>query len=162
LSGYPPIFLNSKKRRRNSIAAWPKRFDALPFDSERKLMATRHQQRGGGDAVYVKGAPEVVLPLCVDGAASGAAAHVERLADQGQRVLVLAAGKGEAASFEQTLGGLRLLGLEAMIDPPREAALDAVTASREAGVRVMMITGDHPRTALAIGRTLGLTERGNG
>ena len=99
----------------------------------------------------------MVLPLCADGAASGAAAHVERLADQGQRVLVLAAGEGEATSLEETLGGLRLLGLEAMIDPPREAALDAVTASREAGVRVMMITGDHPRTALAIGRTLGLT-----
>ena len=133
------------------------RLDALPFESGRKLMATRHRRRGGGDAVYVKGAPEVVLPLCADGAASGAAAHVERLADQGQRVLVLAAGRGDAPSLEETLGGLRLLGLEAMIDPPREAALDAVTASREAGVRVMMITGDHPRTALAIGRTLGLT-----
>ena len=133
------------------------RLDALPFDSERKLMATRHQARGGGTAVYVKGAPEVVLPLCADAAASGAAAHVERLADQGQRVLVLAAGKGEATSLEETLGSLRLLGLEAMIDPPREAALDAVAASQEAGVRVMMITGDHPRTALAIGRALGLT-----
>jgi len=133
------------------------RLDALPFDSERKLMATRHKVRGDGTAVYVKGAPEVVLPLCADGAASGAAAHVERLADQGQRVLVLAAGEREATSLEETLGGLRLLGLEAMIDPPREAALDAVTASREAGVRVMMITGDHPRTALAIGRALGLS-----
>ena len=133
------------------------RLDALPFDSERKLMATRHQASGGGTVVYVKGAPEVVLPLCADAAASGAAAHVERLADQGQRVLVLAAGKGEATSLEETLGSLRLLGLEAMIDPPREAALDAVAASQEAGVRVMMITGDHPRTALAIGRVLGLT-----
>jgi calcium-translocating P-type ATPase len=132
------------------------RLDALPFDSERKLMATRHQARGGRAVVYVKGAPEVVLPLCADAAASGAAAHVERLADQGQRVLVLAAGKGDATSLEESLGGLRLLGIEAMIDPPREAALDAVTASREAGVRVMMITGDHPRTALAIGRALGL------
>ncbi len=133
------------------------RLEALPFDSERKLMATLHQARGGGTAVYVKGAPEVVLPLCADAAASGAAAQVERLADQGQRVLVFAAGKGRATSLAEPLGGLRLLGLQAMIDPPREAALDAVTASRAAGVRVMMITGDHPRTALAIGRALGLT-----
>ena len=133
------------------------RLEALPFDSERKLMATRHEVRGGGTAVYVKGAPEVVLPLCADGAASGAADQVERLADQGQRVLVLAAGQGEATSFEEALAGMRLLGLEAMIDPPREAALEAVTASQDAGVRVMMITGDHPRTALAIGRALGLT-----
>jgi calcium-translocating P-type ATPase len=134
------------------------RLDALPFDAERKLMATRHEARGGGTAVYVKGAPEAVLPLCADAAASGAAEQVGRLADQGQRVLVVAAGHGEATSLD-SLAGLRLLGLEAMIDPPREAALDAVTASHEAGVRVMMITGDHPRTALAIGRTLGLTAR---
>ncbi|HEX6389934.1 MAG TPA: HAD-IC family P-type ATPase, partial [Solirubrobacteraceae bacterium] len=57
---------------------------------------------------------------------------------------------------ESALPGLRLLGLAAMIDPPREAAPGAVAASREAGVRVMMITGDHPRTALAVGRALGL------
>ena len=72
------------------------RLDALPFDAERKLMATRHEARGGGTAVYVKGAPEAVLPLCADAATSGAADQVGRLADQGQRVLVLAAGHGEA------------------------------------------------------------------
>ena len=74
-------------------------------------------------------------------------------------VLVLAMGTGDGPSLEESLGDLRLLGLEAMIDPPRDGALGAVTASREAGVRVMMITGDHPRTALAVGRTLGLSGR---
>jgi magnesium-transporting ATPase (P-type) len=98
-----------------------------------------------------------MLPLCADGGTSGAADEVERLADEGRRVLVLAAGTSGEASLEDSLGGLRLLGLEAMIDPPRDGALGAVAASQEAGVRVMMITGDHPRTALAIGRTLGLT-----
>jgi calcium-translocating P-type ATPase len=133
------------------------RLDALPFDSARKLMATRHATPEAGTVVYVKGAPEAVLPLCADGGTSGAADEVERLADEGRRVLVLAAGTSGEASLEDSLGGLRLLGLEAMIDPPRDGALGAVAASQEAGVRVMMITGDHPRTALAIGRTLGLT-----
>ncbi len=132
------------------------RLDAVPFDSGRKLMATRHAVPGGGTIVFVKGAPETVLPLCSDEGAHGAAEQVERLADAGQRVLVLAAGDGETISLDGALDGLRLLGLEAMIDPPREAAFDAVAASQDAGVRVMMITGDHPRTALAIGRTLGL------
>jgi calcium-translocating P-type ATPase len=130
------------------------RLDAVPFDSVRKLMATLHGTPGGERVVYVKGAPEAVLPLCASGV-HAAAEEVARLADAGHRVLVLAAGTG-AAELEAALTDLRLLGLVAMIDPPREAALDAVTASREAGVRVMMITGDHPRTALAIGRTLGL------
>jgi calcium-translocating P-type ATPase len=132
------------------------RLDAVPFDPGRKLMATRHTVPGGGTSVFVKGAPEAVLPLCSGGGVDGAADQVERLADAGQRVLVLAAGDGETVPLDGTLAGLRLLGLEAMIDPPREAAFDAVAASQDAGVRVMMITGDHPRTALAIGRTLGL------
>jgi calcium-translocating P-type ATPase len=133
------------------------RLAAIPFDSARKLMATRHRTPPGGEVTYVKGAPEAVLPLCA-GDAGDAAAEVERLADAGHRVLVLAAGEGGA--LEAGLRELRLLGLTAMIDPPREAALEAVAASHEAGVRVMMITGDHPRTALAIGRTLGLPADG--
>ena len=140
----------------DAVRAEHPRLEAIPFDSERKLMATRHAVPGGGTSVFVKGAPEAVLPLCSDGGVDGAAEQVERLADAGQRVLVLAAGDGAAVPLDGTLGGLRLLGLEAMIDPPREAAFDAVAASQEAGVRVMMITGDHPRTALAVGRTLGL------
>ena len=131
------------------------RLDAIPFDSERKLMATLHRARDGGTA-YVKGAPEAVLPLCASGA-DLAVGEVDRLADAGYRVLVLATGPAPSGgALESRLEALRLLGLVAMIDPPREAAPDAVAASREAGVRVMMITGDHPRTALAIGRQLGL------
>ena len=140
----------------DAVRAEHPRLDAMPFDSERKLMATRHAVPGGASIVFVKGAPEVVLPLCSEDGTDGAAEQVERLADAGQRVLVLAAGDGDEISLDGALGGLRLLGLEAMIDPPREAAFDAVAASQDAGVRVMMITGDHPRTALAIGRTLGL------
>jgi calcium-translocating P-type ATPase len=132
------------------------RLGAIPFDSGRKLMATRNRTLSG-EATYVKGAPEAVLSLCA-GEVGGAAREVERLADAGHRVLVLATGEG--GPLDSGLRDLRLLGLAAMIDPPRETALDAVTASREAGVRVMMITGDHPRTALAIGRTLGLPATG--
>jgi calcium-translocating P-type ATPase len=132
------------------------RLDAIPFDSARKLMATLHARPGQAPIVYVKGAPESVLPLCSSGA--GAAAEVDRLADAGYRVLVFAARNApDEDGLDQELRGLRLIGLAALIDPPRAAALDAVTASRDAGVRVMMITGDHPRTAVAIGRTLGLS-----
>jgi magnesium-transporting ATPase (P-type) len=117
-------------------------------------MATLHPAESGA-TVYVKGAPEAVLPLCDE--VGDAAAEVDRLADAGFRVLVFAAAAVRSrAPLESALTQLRLLGLTAMIDPPREAALGAVAASREAGVRVMMITGDHPRTALAIGRALGL------
>jgi calcium-translocating P-type ATPase len=136
-------------------AAHP-RLDALPFDSERKLMATLHDWADGGRVLEVKGAPEAVLPLC-GGDAGAAGEEVERLADAGYRVLVLATGGAPAdGDLEAGLRELRLLGLAALIDPPREAAPGAVAASREAGVRVMMITGDHPRTALAVGRALGL------
>ena len=130
------------------------RLDAIPFDSGRKLMATLHDA-AGGRTIYVKGAPEAVIPLCEE--AGGAGAEVDRLAGAGYRVLVFATAPSRSpASLESQLTGLRLLGLAALIDPPRDAAAEAVAASQEAGVRVMMITGDHPRTALAVGRALGL------
>src|SRR6185312_1933972 len=119
----------------------------LPFDAAYKLMSTLH-----GSTAYVKGAPEAVLPRCHSGAA--AVAEVERQTALGRRVLVFAARDG-AASAEQ-LEGLRLLGVAALVDPPREGARDAIAACHAAGVRVKMVTGDHPRTAAAIGAGLGI------
>ncbi len=138
-------------------AALP-RLDAIPFDAERKLMATRHARPDGSSTVVVKGAPEAVLPLCVDPA--GAAARVERLADAGERVLVFATGDAVDGPLEDALRDLELLGLQAMVDPPREAASQAVADSLSAGLRVLMITGDHPRTAAAIAGELGLPSSG--
>ncbi len=107
-------------------------------------------------AAYVKGAPETIFGFCADvpGAASEAA---ERLAASGYRVIAVAAGP-VAAAAEEEFTGLRLLGLAALIDPLRPEARDAVTAARRAGIRVVMVTGDHPLTALAIARQLDLAQ----
>jgi Ca2+-transporting ATPase len=131
----------------SAVRAAHPRTGELPFDAAYKLMSTLH-----GSTAYVKGAPEAVLPRCRDDA--GATAEVERQTALGRRVLVLAARDG-AASAEQ-LDDLRLLGVAALVDPPREGARDAIAACRAAGVRVKMVTGDHPRTAIAIGAGLGI------
>jgi calcium-translocating P-type ATPase len=127
-------------------AAHPRRGE-LPFDAAYKLMSTLH-----GSTAYVKGAPEAVLPRCRD--AAGAAAEVERQTALGRRVLVLAARDG--AESAERLDDLRLLGVAALVDPPRDGAREAIAACHAAGVRVKMITGDHPRTAAAIGASLGI------
>jgi calcium-translocating P-type ATPase len=124
------------------------RLATLPFDAARKLMATLHP-----GVLYVKGAPEAVLPRCVD--ARGAEQEVDRQTALGRRVLVFAARDG-ATALDVDAGGLRLIGLQALVDPPRPRVEEAIAACHTAGVRVKMLTGDHPRTARAIGTAIGL------
>ena len=120
-----------------------------PFDSERKRMSI-----GRADGVlYVKGAPEVVLPLCHAGTAGATDANAE-MARRGLRVLGVAVGSGREER------DLRFLGLCAIADPPRTEAIEAVAAARAAGIRTVMITGDHPVTAHAIARELGIFQEG--
>ena len=133
---------------------------AIPFDAERELMATVHERPGGGTVLYVKGAPEVVLPRCRDADEERVRGQVDAHAARGERVLLFAARDGVGADHVETaLEDLRLLGLQAMTDPPRPEAIDAVAACHRAGVRVLMVTGDHPRTARAVGVALGLSDR---
>jgi Ca2+-transporting ATPase len=120
-----------------------------PFDSERKRMSVL---RSDG-VLCVKGAPEVLLPLCVKGT-GGAHEVVMAMASRGLRVLAVARGTGPEEA------GLELLGLVGMADPPRPGAVEAVAAARAAGVRTVMITGDHPETARAIGAELGIIREG--
>ncbi|PAP78665.1 cation transporter [Rubrivirga marina] len=144
------------------------RLDAVPFESERQYMATLHREPGGGQAIYVKGAPEAVLRRCAlpEGGAERAAvlAEVERIAAQGMRVLacgVRRPGGSHAELAESDVeAGFTFLGLQGMIDPPRAEAVEAVRACRAAGITVKMITGDHPETARAIGEALGLADPG--
>ncbi|HYG67386.1 MAG TPA: HAD-IC family P-type ATPase, partial [Anaeromyxobacteraceae bacterium] len=117
----------------------------------------------GGRIAFVKGAPEVVLSRCEpDGGAGSdrAAEQVHRLAAGGMRVLAVAAKRLPPAvgvlDERELDGGLSLLGLVAMIDPPRPEAIAAIADCRGAGVAVKMITGDHRATAEAIGARLGL------
>jgi Ca2+-transporting ATPase len=147
------------------------RLDVLPFESEHQYMATLHRGPDGTRRVLVKGAPEVVLARCgslAGGApldAAAAMAEVESLAARGLRVLAVAARPWDVAadglSPPDVAAGLTLLGLVGMIDPPRPEAIAAVEACRDAGIGVKMITGDHPGTAQAIGRQLGLLGAGD-
>ena len=116
-----------------------------PFDSERKRMSI---QREDGK-LYVKGAVEVLLPLCSAGAVNAAEANTQ-MATRGLRVLAVAVGSRAAEE------NLTLLGLLGLADPPRTEAIEAVASARRAGIQTVMITGDHPATAQAIARELGI------
>ncbi|MCR9221811.1 MAG: HAD-IC family P-type ATPase [Alphaproteobacteria bacterium] len=159
------------------------RTDAIPFDSQHRFMASLHHDHEGRGALYVKGAPERLLAMCdrqhADGASpSGAFGEVgggegdapldavywreraEAIAARGQRVLAIATkpapAEQSALAFSDVEGGLTLLGLVGMIDPPRPEAVAAVAECQAAGIAVKMITGDHAGTAAAIARDLGL------
>ncbi|MBO2455207.1 HAD-IC family P-type ATPase [Actinomadura barringtoniae] len=155
------------------ITSVPQRLETLPFSSERQYMATRHED----GAVHVKGSIERVLALCdrqlglddqrepFDHRAVKAVTELaEAFGRQGLRVLAFARAEAEASSTPLTrssipltrLSHLTFVGLQAMQDPPRQAAADAVRACHDAGIQVKMITGDHAETAAAIGTQVGL------
>jgi magnesium-transporting ATPase (P-type) len=134
----------------------------LPFDSAVKAMATEHDHR-----VLVKGAPEVVLGLCdlADAERAGYAAQAEALAARALRVLAVAEVPG--ARVDPALGiapfrsRARLLGLVGQMDPPRAEVADAVARCRAAGIKPVVVTGDHAATGLAIARALGIAGPGD-
>ncbi|WP_242470735.1 HAD-IC family P-type ATPase [Thiocystis violacea] len=154
-----------------------RRLAVIPFDSTRKLMATLDQRPesapGQTRRLLVKGAPGPVMRLCteqrgVDGGREPLDLafwedQIASLSADGLRVL--AAAVGAAADDKSDLtpadldGGLLFLGLVGILDPPRPEAVAAIAAFRQAGIRVKMITGDHPGTAIAIAREMGI---GNG
>jgi Ca2+-transporting ATPase len=141
------------------------RVHEVPFTSESKRMTTLHAGPDGTVA-FAKGAPEVLLAACVaeqtpvgevplDAAARARiAAAAQRMAGDALRVIAVARRGG--ATAETCEHGLTLLGLAGMFDPPRAEAREAIATCEHAGIRVVMITGDHPLTAEAIARELGL------
>ncbi|MCC7537927.1 MAG: HAD-IC family P-type ATPase [Deltaproteobacteria bacterium] len=138
------------------------RLDVIPFSSELPLMATLHDAEAGTVA-YLKGAPEVLLERCEDVDRDAVLAVVESMATRGMRVLAVAERRLPTQGkldHEQVGSGLRLLGLQGMIDPPRPEAIRAIAQCHAAGVTVKMITGDHRSTAEAIGRQLGILPPG--
>ena len=147
------------------------RVQEQPFDSDRKRMTTFHRE-GDGFVAYTKGAPESLLPRCtaqwtpeggapLDGASVLATAST--LAAQGLRVLALArrhhACLPDTNALDAVESQLELLGLIALIDPPRPEAQAAVRDCISAGITPVMITGDHPATARAIAHRLGIVTR---
>ena len=145
------------------------RVDEIPFDSERRRMATLHRARGGL-LLYCKGAPESVLALAtraldsrgervaMDAALRARlAAAADDMAEQGLRVLALAFREiSEGVPRENLESDLVLAGLVGLADPPRAEVPEAIATCRSAGIRVIMVTGDHPQTARAIARQIGL------
>jgi len=148
------------------------RMSELPFDADRKRMSTIHWVEGQLVA-FVKGAPEFVLPLCsrtqIHGntlsmtpeARETILAQNRAFAHQAYRVLGVAmrnieAGAAQHLSADTVEQDLTFLGLVALMDPPHREVPEAVARCRQAGIRVIMITGDHPLTALAVARKIGL------
>jgi len=146
------------------------RLAAIPFDSKRKMMTTCHQSASGVVA-YIKGAPEVMLELCINAQQNTGVVSFEpeavlseasRLASEGYRVLAFA--RREFSTLPQPLDNetieqnLTFIGLVALIDPPRPEVLQAVTDCQTAGITPVMITGDHPGTAMSIASRLGIAQ----
>lgn len=141
-----------------------------PFDAERKRMSTLHRDAGGSAwQLLCKGAPETLLPRCARVATAAGERALDpaealqaaaALAQQGLRVLAVAQRRvdadPQADSADAVERDLTLLGLVGLADPPRPEAAAAVAECRSAGIVPVMITGDHPATALAIAREIGI------
>ena len=150
---------------REETAAAP-RVDEIPFTSEQRFMATLHHDHSGRAFILLKGAPETILPLCLTDAAGGPVdraaweARMQAAAAAGERLLALARRELSDApgilTPDAIAPGFTLLGIVGMLDPPRPEAISAVAQCREAGIRTLMVTGDHAATATAIARQLGL------
>ena len=158
---------------KSAIAASAPRVGELPFDSERKLMSTFHKERGRSDVTqFTKGAPDVLLGRCThwlkgdlpvpltQADRAAILAENQRMAGAALRVLAAARrswaampARPEPAACEQQLV---FLGLVGMMDPVRPEVAPAIRQCRAAGIRPVMITGDHKDTAAAIGRELGI------
>ncbi len=146
------------------------RVDSIPFESQYQYMATLHDREADATRyVYVKGSAEALVPKCMSALdpsgqpveldAASIHCQLEEMASQGLRVLAFARGEmpAEATAIgHEDIADLAFLGLQGMIDPPRPEAIQAVRACQSAGIRVKMITGDHPVTASAIAEKLGL------
>jgi P-type Ca2+ transporter type 2C len=153
------------------------RLAEIPFSSDAKYMATLHETAdGAGHLAYVKGAPERILEFCSHQLKDGQAVELtdplraeiveanERFGSEALRVIAgaykeIPEGKRKLERSEIE-GGLVLAGLWGMIDPPRQESIQAVKDAKGAGIRPVMITGDHAVTALAIAKAVGIADNG--
>ncbi|MBD2213686.1 HAD-IC family P-type ATPase [Nostoc linckia FACHB-104] len=164
----------------STLAQQMPKLDGIPFESDFQYMATLHAT-SKGKTIYIKGSVEAILQRCtlmlntngqprpIDCVETLKQTSIERevniMARQGLRVLALA--KKPVRDEQNTLDhpdiadGLIFLGLQGMIDPPRESAIKAVQACQSAGIQVKMITGDHAITAQAIARRMGINKNGS-
>ena len=150
------------------------RVDEFPFDSTRKMMSTIHETPEGGRVAYVKGAPEVVLDRCVSILDSEGVRPIDEadreqvlfsmqgMAGDALRVLAMSykelTDKAEDLEIEDVESGLIYVGLVGMIDPAREEVPQALNICKQAGIKTVMVTGDHRLTAVAIAKEVGMLE----
>jgi magnesium-transporting ATPase (P-type) len=162
-AGYDPLLLSEEMPRT----------DVIPFESEHRFMATLHHDHLAKGYIFVKGACETLLPRCRGQyTMAGEQAldtdywlrQTEDIASRGQRTLALAMRSAEpdqqVLNFSHVDDNLVLLGLLGIMDPPREEAVEAIKHCHAAGIDVKMITGDHAITAMAIARSMGITDHG--
>ena len=158
-------------RPRESMLPSHKLVLELPFDSDRKRMTVITLDDEGRSVAHVKGSVDVLLPLCVsladergvrpldDADRARVQAEADRMSAKALRVLAIAQRAHD--TDENPESALTLLGLVGMMDPPRVGVREAIAACADAGVRAVMITGDHPITATAIAREIGLWTEGD-
>ena len=145
------------------------RIDEIPFESERKYMATLDEPSDDGKRIiHIKGAPDVLLDMCDQVATADGSDEIDRdqwrerietLSSRGLRVLALAyrdAGSGDTLDENEVEQDLVLLGLVGIMDPPRDTARDSVSECQQAGIQVKMVTGDHQLTAAAVAKDIGI------
>ena len=142
----------------------------IPFSSERKMMTTVYKEKEY--FVYAKGAPEKILSVCSRLQENGKArklteedrkkisSKMEEMAKEGLRVLALAYKQMKKFEESKAEKDLIFLGLVGMIDPPRKEVKEAIEKCKQAGIRPVMVTGDHKLTAIAIAKEIGLMEEG--
>lgn len=147
------------------------RLEEFPFDSITKRMEVICRTPEGKLEVYLKGAPEVVVKMCSSVLASGGIKKLDeteqkklldrhlRLAEKGERVIALAHRQGE--DQREYTEDFIFLGFIGIVDPPRPEAREAIARCHTAGIKVVMITGDHPATAESIAKDVGLADSGN-
>ncbi len=155
---------------REDLEATQTRRDVIPFESEHQYMATLNQGEGGS-VIYIKGSAEAILNRCDQSQnAQGKPTDLKReeieqiaesFAEKGLRVLAFAQKSADTDTLERQNieSGLTFLGLQGMIDPPREEAIRAVEACQGAGIQVKMVTGDHGVTASAIATMMHLSQQ---
>lgn len=148
------------------------RLDELPFEPELQYMATLHR-RGGENIIYMKGSPEKLLEVCQDQLIDGGIkplqaeevlAKADEMGKDGLRVLGM--GYKRVSSEKDTLNpedirGLTFLGLQGMIDPPKEGVVEAIKKCETAGIKTIMITGDRVKTAVSIAQKIGIAREGD-
>ena len=168
-------FANSKNLDYNILREKYNRLNEIPFDSDRKLMSTVNNIHGNV-YMFTKGAPDVVFSRCKYVMVNGDSVDInddilnayrninEEFSNKALRVLAFAIKDVEDDNFIPSLedeDDMTLIGLMAMIDPPREEVYEAVREAKNAGIKTVMITGDHKTTAAAIAKDIGIMDEGD-